>query len=80
MGANPLFVSTSELRLRARFVVVNDRMPHRNEHCALCGGIVQKGYVRDALTRLLFCDTQCFAGHAFSIKKQPGTCHEMRKA
>jgi len=80
MGANPLFVSTSELRLRARFVVVNDRMPHRNEHCALCGGIVHKGYVRDALTRLLFCDTQCFAGHAFSIKKQPGTCHEMRKA
>jgi hypothetical protein len=47
-----------------RFVVVNNRVPSTDEHCALCGGLIEKDYVRDSLTRLIYCDTQCFAGWA----------------
>jgi len=47
---------------QARFVLVNDRVPRTEQHCALCGGIVEKSYVRDSQTRLIYCDTQCFAG------------------
>jgi hypothetical protein len=46
------------------FVLVNDRVPRSKQHCALCGGIVEKSYVRDSQTRLIYCDTQCFAGGA----------------
>src|SRR3974390_2912083 len=46
------------------FVLVNERMPRNNAHCALCGGTIEKGYVRDFRTRLVYCDTQCFAGWA----------------
>ena len=49
---------------QARFVLVNDRVPRTEQHCALCGEIVGKGYVRDSQTRLINCDTQCFAGGA----------------
>jgi hypothetical protein len=47
-----------------RFVLVNDRVPHTDEQCALCGGLIEKGYVRDSRTRLIYCDAQCFAGWA----------------
>jgi hypothetical protein len=45
-----------------RFVLVNNRVPRTRQHCALCGGFIEKGYVRDSQTRLIYCDTQCFAG------------------
>jgi hypothetical protein len=47
-----------------RFVLVNNRIPRTDERCALCGGFIEKGYVRDSKTRLIYCDTQCFAGWA----------------
>ena len=47
-----------------RFVLVNNRVPRTGQHCALCGGLIEKGYVRDSQTRLIYCDTQCFAGWA----------------
>jgi len=47
---------------RTRFVLVNDRLPHADEHCTMCGGIVDNGYIRDFPTRLIYCDMQCFAG------------------
>jgi hypothetical protein len=47
-----------------RFVLVNNRIPRTDERCALCGGVIEKGYVRDSQTRLIYCDTQCFAGWA----------------
>ena len=47
-----------------RFVLVNDRVLRNDEHCALCGGTIEKGYVRDFKTGLIYCDTQCFAGWA----------------
>jgi hypothetical protein len=30
-----------------RFVLVNNRLPRTDQHCALCGGLIEKGYVRD---------------------------------
>jgi len=37
-------------------------VPRNDQHCALCGGTIEKGYVRDFKTGLFYCDTQCFAG------------------
>ena len=51
------------------FVLVNERMPRNDAHCALCGGTIENGYVRDFRTRLIYCDTQCFAGEAYSVTK-----------
>jgi hypothetical protein len=52
------------------FVIVNDRDPLDATHCALCGGAFERSYVRDQQTRLLFCDTRCFAGHAYAARYQ----------
>jgi ribosomal protein L24E len=60
MSSNLNF-ATTVLRCGTRFVLVNDRVPRTNQHCAFCGAIVEKGYVRDSLTRFIYCDTQCFA-------------------
>jgi hypothetical protein len=62
MSSNLNFATLSELPCGTRFVLVNDRVPRTNQHCAFCGAIVEKGYVRDSLTRFIYCDTQCFAG------------------
>jgi len=32
---------------------------------ALCGGLIEKGYVRDSRTQLIYCDTHCFPGWAY---------------
>jgi hypothetical protein len=50
---------------RTRFVLVNNRIPRAGEHCALCGAVVEYGYVRDSQTRLIYCDTQCFTGGTY---------------
>jgi hypothetical protein len=63
MSTHPI-LAADQLPCRTRFVLVNDRVPRTDEHCALCGGIVEKGYVRDSHTRLIYCDPQCFAGGA----------------
>jgi hypothetical protein len=49
---------------QTQFVIVNDRLPRTDEHCALCGGRIEKAYVRDSRTRLIYCDKQCFSGGA----------------
>ncbi len=67
MSTNPSFAA-DRLPYRTRFVLVNDRVPRTNEHCALCGGIVEKGYVRDSQSRLIYCDPQCFAGGSHMAK------------
>jgi hypothetical protein len=63
MSTAPTFVA-DQLPYRTRFVLVNDRVPRTDDHCALCGGIVEKGYVSDSQTRLIYCDPKCFAGGA----------------
>ena len=59
-----LTLATDGFPHRTRFVLVNDRVPRTNGRCALCGGIIEKGYVRDSRTRLIYCDTECFPGGA----------------
>ena len=61
MSTNTNFAA-SRFPHRTRFVLVNDRVPRTDQRCALCGAIVEKGYVRDSQTRLIYCDTQCRAG------------------
>jgi hypothetical protein len=63
VNANLTFATDESLH-RTRFVLVNDRVPRTNGRCALCGGIIEKGYVRDSRTRLIYCDTECFPGGA----------------
>jgi hypothetical protein len=46
-----------------RFVLVNARSPRADASCAVCCTRIDRGYVRDAQTRLLYCDAQCFADH-----------------
>jgi hypothetical protein len=58
MNVNPTF-ATRGFPHQTRFVLVNDRVPRTDRQCALCGNIVEKGYVRDARTRLIYCNTQC---------------------
>ena len=62
-----LTLATGVRPQRTRFVLVNNRIPRTREHCALCGGIVEQGYVRDSQTRLIYCDTQCFVGGAHNV-------------
>jgi hypothetical protein len=62
--SNDLTVATGRFSKWIRFVLVNNRVPRTDEHCALCGGLIEKGYVRDSQTRLIYCDAQCFAGWA----------------
>jgi hypothetical protein len=64
MSTNLTFTAGG-LSHRTRFVLVNGRVPRADEHCALCERIVEKSYVRDSQTRLIYCDTQCFAGGAY---------------
>jgi len=46
-----------------RFVLVNERVPRADTNCALCYARIERGYVRDAQTRLLYCDANCFTEH-----------------
>jgi len=57
--------SQSEVRFpsRAKYILVNDRVPRTDAFCAMCCGPIEQGYVREAQTRLLYCDVRCFAGH-----------------
>jgi hypothetical protein len=66
MSTSPSF-AVDRLPYRTRFVLVNDCVPRADEHCALCGGIVEKGYVRDSQTPLIYCDRQCFAGGSLAV-------------
>ena len=65
---------------QTQFVIVNDRLPRTGEHCALCGGRIEKGYVRDSRTRLIYCDRQCFAGGARMALPIVKTCDSKRVA
>jgi hypothetical protein len=58
-----LTFATGKFPQAIRFVLVNNRVP-RADNCALCGGLIEKGYVSDSQTRLTYCDTQCFAARA----------------
>ena len=60
-----------------RFVVVNERSPRQDAHCAVCCTRIDRGYVRDAQTRLLYCDTKCFTEHEWM--SNPGRSRDARR-
>ena len=62
-----LTLATDRVPPAIRFVLVNDRVPRTDQYCALCGGLIEKGYVRDSRTRLICCGVQCFAGWAHNV-------------
>jgi hypothetical protein len=73
MGTDPSY-ATGRFSRPIRFVLVNNRVPRENQHCALCNRFMEKGYVRDSQTRLIYCNTQCFAQWSFEtapIVKNP---------
>ena len=57
-----LIFATARRPRAVRFVVVNNRAPCVDQHCALCGSLIEQGYVRDSQTRLIYCNTQCLSG------------------
>ena len=57
-----LTFTTGKFPQAVRFIVVNNRVPCADQHCALCGSLIENGYVRDSQTRLIYCDTQCIEG------------------
>jgi hypothetical protein len=61
MNASPTFAGPTGYPPRTRFVLVNDRVPRTDASCAQCRAKIESGYVRAPRTRLLYCDTQCFA-------------------
>ena len=67
-----LAFATERFPQAIRFVLVDDRVPRTDQQCALCGGLIEKGYVRDSRTRLIYCDTQCFAGWAAASAVKTG--------
>ena len=73
-----LTIATTRFPRAIRFVLVNNRVPRTDQRCALCGGFLEKGYVRDSQTRLIYCDTQCFGGWAYATA--PAVNNRGRKA
>ena len=73
MNANLTF-ATGEFPHQPTFVLVNDHVPRTDSQCASCGNIVEKGYVRDARTRLIYCDMQCLPGRSDMTKSIVNDC------
>jgi ribosome-associated protein YbcJ (S4-like RNA binding protein) len=65
MGAKLHFADYGSAH-RAKFVLVNHRVPRNDEHCALRGCTIGSGYIRDLQTRFIYCDTQCLAGGVYA--------------
>jgi hypothetical protein len=63
MSTGPTPHSEARFPSRAKFILVNDRVPRTDAYCAMCCEPIEQGYVREAQTRLLYCDPRCFAGH-----------------
>jgi hypothetical protein len=63
MNANPPSARPARYSLQARFVLVNERVPRTDANCALCCGKLERGYVRNPQTRLVYCNLHCFTGH-----------------
>lgn len=70
MNAIPMVARKDGFPHRVSFVLVNDRVPPADADCGLCGCKIEKGYVRESRTHLLYCDIQCFAGHAIAMKNR----------
>jgi len=63
MITRPMVENSARFPSRAKFILVNDRIPRADAACFMCCCPIGQGYVRDARTRLLFCSSECFAVH-----------------
>ena len=43
-----------------KFVLVNGRIPRTQSLCALCCEPIGESYLRDIVTRLLYCNHKCY--------------------
>jgi hypothetical protein len=82
MGAVATFI-TDRFQRAIPFVLVNNPVPRMDQHSTLCGRLIEKGYIRNSQTRLVYCDAQCFIGGTHeappSSKIVEGKRHEMFK-
>ena len=46
------------------FILVNDRTPRADVHCALCCSKISGSYVREIGTKFCYCGRRCFANHS----------------
>jgi hypothetical protein len=73
MTTRPEEVSERGMRAHGlRFVLVNERSPRAEAFCAVCCTEIDRGYVRDPQTRLLYCNAECFAEHEWMGKSARG--------
>ena len=49
-----------------RFILVNGRTPRPEAFCVMCRAPVEKAYLREIGTGLLYCDHDCYADHCQS--------------
>jgi hypothetical protein len=49
-----------------RFVLVNERSPRQQAHCASCDEPIQAGYLREIGTHLTYCNHDCYEDHCKS--------------
>lgn len=61
MNALDMFRSPAQRPTGFRFVLVNNGTPQVKTECALCGTKIERSYLRELHTGLLYCDPQCLA-------------------
>lgn len=47
-----------------KFILVNGRTPRPPAFCAMCCKRIGESYVREAATRLSYCDHECYVDHS----------------
>lgn len=62
MSTVDIFRSPAQRVTAFRFVLVNNRVPCVKTECALCGTKIERSYLRELQTGLVYCDPQCPAG------------------
>jgi hypothetical protein len=49
-----------------RFIMVNGRTPRPQSFCVMCDQPIEKNYLREIGTHLIYCDHDCYADHCES--------------
>jgi hypothetical protein len=49
-----------------RFTLVNGRSPRPQACCVMCDRRIEKTYLREVGTHLIYCDQDCYADHCES--------------
>ena len=49
-----------------RFILVNGRTPRPQAFCVMCDQPIEKNYLREIGTNLIYCDDDCYAHHCES--------------